>query len=138
VNAISKIITFRFVVAALLASVGCYALLVRWFDPALFFCFLPIVTMSRSDMLRPIPDREVLILIGAVFIFAILSLVCEWLIPFSVGSVFERIIRHSHLLFHFGYFCCGVFIVSIKDRKLDLMPEWSQTSLARLVPLSRF
>ena len=97
-------ITFRFAVAVLLVSVGCYALLAHWFDAGLFFCFLPIVTMSRSDLTRPIPSRDVLILIGVVFAFVSLMLASKWLIPASTDSQFEPIIHHPAFVFPFGVF----------------------------------
>jgi hypothetical protein len=85
-------------------NLGWYALLAHWFDAALFFCFLPIVTMSRSDMIRPVPSREVLIMIGVVFAFVILIVACKWLIPASAGSAFERIIHHPGFVFPFWAF----------------------------------
>lgn len=100
----NKIIPFRFAVAVFLVSVGCYALLAHWFDAALFFCFLPTVTWSRSDMLRPIPCREVLILIGVVFTFIISIMACKWLMPAWIGSECERIIRHPALVIPFWLF----------------------------------
>jgi hypothetical protein len=92
--AVKNIVTFRFVIAAILVSAGCYALLARWPDPAIFFGFLPIVTMSRSEMAKPIPSRELLIIIGIALAFVVVVIASKWLVPRSVDADIQSVMRH--------------------------------------------
>lgn len=89
-----NIVTFRFLVAATLASMGCYALLAHWASPAVFFTFLPIVTMSGSEMTKPIPRRELLVFIGVVLGFVVVVIACKWFVPSSVADDIQMVMQH--------------------------------------------
>jgi hypothetical protein len=97
-------VAFRFVVAALLVGLGCYALIAQWSGVGLFFSFLPVVTMSRTEMTKPIPSREFLVLIGVVIVFVLLVVACKWLVPASAASTIERVFRHPAFVVPFGLF----------------------------------
>ena len=94
-------VTFRFVVAAMLVSLGCYALLAHWSVVGIFFGFLPIVTMSRSEMTKPIPSRELLVFLGVVLAFVLVVIACKWLVSSSVAADIESVMRHPAFVFPF-------------------------------------
>lgn len=96
-----KTITFRFVVAAILVSLGCYALLAHWTGASLFFSFLPIVIMSRSEMTKPIPSRELLVFTGVILAFVIVVIACKWFVPSSVADDVQNVMRHAAFVIPF-------------------------------------
>src|SRR5579863_7442358 len=96
-----NIVTFRFVVAAMLVSMGCYALLAHWAGAGIFFSFLPIVTMSRSEMTKPIPSRELLIFLGVVLAFVVVVIACKWLVPGPVAADIQGVMRHPAFVIPF-------------------------------------
>jgi hypothetical protein len=78
----------------MLVSSGCYALLAHWPVSGIFFAFLPIVTLSRSEMTKPIPSRELLVFIGVVLALVVVIIASKWLVPSSVDSNIQRVMRH--------------------------------------------
>ncbi len=94
-------VTFRFVVAAMVASLGCYALLAHWTVVGMFFGCVPFATMSRSEMIKPIPSREFLIFIGVVLAFVIVVIASKWLVPNSVSTDIQSVIRHPAFVIPF-------------------------------------
>ena len=96
-----NIVIFRFVVAAMMVSLGCYALLAHWSGAGIFFSFLPILTMSRSEMTKPIPSRELLIFIIVVLAFVGVVIACKWLVPSSVAADIQSVMRHPAFVIPF-------------------------------------
>jgi len=99
-----NIVIFRFVVAAMVVSLGCYALLAHWSGAGIFFSFLPVLTMSRSEMTKPIPSREILVMSIVVIVFVLLVVACKWLVPATVAAVIERVFRNPAFVLPFGLF----------------------------------
>jgi hypothetical protein len=100
-RAMKNIVTFRFVVAAMMVSLGCYALLAHWSGAGIFFSFLPILTMSRSEMTKPIPSRELLIFIVVVLTFVGVVIACKWFVPSSVAVDIQSVMRHPAFVLPF-------------------------------------
>jgi len=98
-----KALKFQFASAALLASVGCYALLAHWSDPASFFAGLPLVAlaMSRSEMYRPVPSRELLVFLIVVWALVIVVVTSHWLLPNSVAADVQRALHHPAFVLPF-------------------------------------
>jgi len=101
ISAMKNIVIFRFIVAAMMVSLGCYALLAHWSGAGIFFSFLPILTMSRSEMTKPIPSRELLIFIVVVLAFAGVVIACKWFVPTSVADDIQSVMRHSAFVLPF-------------------------------------
>jgi hypothetical protein len=99
-----NIVTFRFIVAAVVVSLGCYGLLAHWLNLSLFFTMLPIVTMSRSEMTKPIPSRELLSFIGVVLAFVVVVIACKWLVPSSVADEIQSVMHHPAFVIPFWIF----------------------------------
>jgi hypothetical protein len=83
----------QFVVAAVLFSIGCVALLAHTLFVLSNLCFvLPgLILMPRSELSRPVPRRELFGVFVALLILAAVILCLKLLIPNSVG---ERIVCH--------------------------------------------
>ena len=96
-----NIVTFRFVVAAMLVNFGCYGLLAHWLGVGIFFSMLPFVTMSRSEMTKPRPSRELLIFIVVVLAFVGVVIACKWLVPSSVAADIQGVMRHPAFVIPF-------------------------------------
>jgi hypothetical protein len=94
-------VAFRFGVAALLASAGCLLLLTTSSGGGVCFGVLPVLTMSRSEMRKPIPSREILTLSVFLIGFVALILACKFFIPSSTASAIERVIRHPAFVLPF-------------------------------------
>jgi hypothetical protein len=92
--------TFRviqFVVAAVLSSAGCVALLNHVFYgfSTICFCLPALVLARRSEFSRPLSRREFL---GVVVVLLILVAVVILLKLFVSDSVGERVVRHPGFL----------------------------------------
>jgi hypothetical protein len=94
-------ITFRFIAAALSVSLGCYGLFAHWFFVGILFGFPSLLIMSRAEMTRPIPGREILISGGLILALIILCIAGKWLVPPAVNSALERAMRHPAFVFPF-------------------------------------
>jgi hypothetical protein len=101
ISAMKNIVIFRFVVAAMMVSLGCYALLAHWSGAGIFFSFLPILTMSRSEMTKPIPSRELLIFIVVVLAFVGVVVACKWFVPSSVAADIQGVMRQPAFVIPF-------------------------------------
>jgi hypothetical protein len=99
-----NIVIFRFVVAAMLVSLGCYGLLAHWLGVGMFFSMLPFVTMSRSEMTKPIPSRELLVLVGVVLAFLVVVIACNWFVPKSLADDIQSVMRHPAFVIPFWIF----------------------------------
>ena len=91
-NLMNRSLIFRFAVAAFLVCLGCSDLLTH--GSGIGFAMLPIVTLSRSEMNRPIPSRDVLIFVLAALAMALLILVCHWLPSTPVPEMIRQVIHH--------------------------------------------
>ena len=116
-------VTFRFVVAAMLVSVGCYALLAHWSGAGIFFSFLPIVTMSRAEMNKSIPSRELLVFIGVILAFVLVVIACKWLVPSSVAVTVQSVIWHPAFMLPFWILLLWNLYRLYRRRKEYLMPN---------------
>src|ERR1700744_1267565 len=96
-----NVVRFRFIVAALTVSLGCYGLLAHWPSVGLFFSFPPILTLSRSEMTRSVPNRELLISLVTVLAFVGVILACKWLTPNVITADVQHAIRHPAFVIPF-------------------------------------
>jgi hypothetical protein len=87
---------FRFIVAAIMVSTGCLALMFHGGFELTTICFsmFPVLLMVRSDYLRPVPTREVLVLILLLLGFVAMVLAGDFLLPHTASVAVQRIIRH--------------------------------------------
>ncbi|HEY4416835.1 MAG TPA: hypothetical protein VGO57_14180 [Verrucomicrobiae bacterium] len=103
-------LTFRFIVAAVMIALGCYAMIANWHGFGIFFMSVSVIMMSRSELTRPIPRRENFIFAGAALAFVILLISCQWLIPKSAAAAIDHATRHPAfvlpmgLLFYWGLY----------------------------------
>ena len=97
-----KTLVFRFIVAAGLIGMGCYALIAGWPGAGFYFCFLQVVIMSRADMNRSVPGREVWLMLLAIIGLVLLLVGCRWLIPSAMALKIEQVLRHPVLVVPFG------------------------------------
>jgi len=90
----------QFVIAAVLFSAGCVALLAHAFIgfTTVCFCLPPVVLMRRSEAARPIPHRDGVLdwVFGVsliIFFVVVMTLIFlgKMQVPFSAA---ERVIRH--------------------------------------------
>jgi hypothetical protein len=70
----------------------------------MFFSLLPIVTISRSDMTKPIPSREVLVFISVVLPLVVVVITCKWLVPSSVADDIQSVRHHPAFMIPFWIF----------------------------------
>jgi uncharacterized membrane protein len=87
---VSRVI--QFVLAVVLYSIGCVALLANAYSFVSTICFtLPaVILMRRSEMTRPIPIRELWIVIAILAALVALIILANSFIPKSAG---EHLIR---------------------------------------------
>jgi hypothetical protein len=83
----------QFVVAAVLFSTGCIALLAGAPYAVSTICFgLPaVVLMGRAAATRPVPRRELLAAIAVLAALVVVVILLKSFVPDSVG---ERVVRH--------------------------------------------
>jgi FlaA1/EpsC-like NDP-sugar epimerase len=82
----------QFVVAAVLFSIGCIALLAHGLFVISTICFcLPVILMGCSTATRPISRRELWAPIAVLVICVAVVIVLKLLVSDSVG---ERVVRH--------------------------------------------
>ena len=93
VRVMKKSRVIQFLVAALLVSVGCVALLARApnYVITIFFCLPPVVLLRSSELARPVARPDFWITIGVLAVFLALIILANF---FAQKSVTEDFVYH--------------------------------------------
>jgi hypothetical protein len=84
----------RFSIAEMLISLGCLLLLTGFSGIGIFFGLAVLFYMPRSELNRPIPRTELWMSLGILAAFIAAVVACKFLVPVSIGTSIQRIIRH--------------------------------------------
>jgi hypothetical protein len=94
----------RFGVAAVLISVGCAFLLAGVDRGGILFGLATVFFMPRSELTKPIPRRELWVMLGVLFAFIAVMVAARHFLPSSTGDTVRRVICHPAFVVPFWLF----------------------------------